>query len=95
MRRPVSIPLWFCIVVIVLLCYIAFVVPFIGELNRGTAVGTLTVEHDKLGHFMVDAFKELIQSGRQDRQQEHADMKNDTKLIPEIYQMLKNRNGIN
>lgn len=98
MNRTVNIPIWFCIVVIVLLCYIAFIVPFIGELNRQAAVTNLknpsTEEHNRLGQFLVDTFMKVIQSSREDRFEEHfnmtlrqLDIKNDTQTI---IAMLKN-----
>lgn len=98
MNRPVSIPLWFCVIVVVLLVYDAFIVPIIGEFNRQTAVTNLknpaTIEHDKLGQFLVDTFNNVISSGRADRQLEHKVIMNETAILKNdtaiIIMMLKN-----
>ena len=98
MKRPVNLPLWFCIAFLILLAYDAFVVPYIGELNRQNAVTNIqnpsTQEHQSLAKFLVDNFHSLIQSGRQDRQTEHSMIMNETEIIKNdtqvIILMLKN-----
>lgn len=98
MRRPITLPLWIFIILITIAAYDAFVVPFISELNRQTAVTNLknpaTIEHNQLGQFLIKNFNSLIESGRTDRQLEHSLMLNETALIKNdtaiIIMMLKN-----
>lgn len=93
MNRPISLPLWFCIVVIVLLTYDAFIVPYIGELNRKIAVTDIqnpsTVEHDRLAQFLVEDFKSAIDAGRQSRTVEHNEMGNQTQIIKNNTEIIK------
>lgn len=85
MKRPVTLPLWMFIIILTIITYDAFVVPFIGELNRNAAVTNLknpaTIEHNQLGQFMADTFNKVVSSGRADRQMEHSMILNETSIL--------------
>lgn len=98
MKRPVTLPLWMFIIILTIITYDAFVVPFIGELNRQTAVTNLknptTIEHNKIAQFMADTFNNVISAGRADRQMEHSMILNETSILKNdtaiIIMMLRN-----
>ena len=78
MKRLISVPLWWMIVITVLLFVDVVIIPYYQELRRDSAVKTIanpsTEEHDKLGQIFINHLERTLDQRQVERTAEHNEL---------------------